>query len=92
MKEERDERDSVIDWLVLNLYSAVNQLKLHAEEMQMLKYREGLQTDKKLLEQHEQQNNRAIPPMKVIKIPKPEDLQNQFFLPTHHPKCLHCSS
>ena len=42
MKEESDERESVIDWLVLNLYSAVNQLKLHAEEMQMLKYRQGL--------------------------------------------------
>jgi len=92
MKEETDERRSVLDWLVLNLYNAVNQLKLHAEELEMLKYKEGLENDKKLQEEYEQQNNRPIPPMKVVKIPKPEDLQNQFFLPTHHPKCLHCSS
>ena len=85
MKEESDARESTINYIVLCLYDAVNQIKLINEEMEMLKYKEQLQSGEV------EPSTEPIPQMKVWNIKKPEEIQ-QFINAVPPPMCNSCTT
>ena len=59
------------DFITLQIYESVSQLKLINEEFEVLKYKDSLNNDPEVKNRHEEEMQKPVPKMKVLQIKKP---------------------
>ena len=87
IKEESDQRQSIKDFLILQIHESISQLRTIEEELQILKYKESIQKDPVAMEKHEEEWSKPIPKIKVWEVPAKETI-HQCMCPSEKRKDL----
>ena len=80
IKEESEKRQALKDYITLQIHEAITMLRAIEEEINILKYKDSIQKDDKVKEEHEKEMNKPIPKMQVWQIP-PQDEIKQLMCP-----------
>ena len=75
IKDEADRRQALKDFITIQIHQAITMLRAVEEEVVILRYKDSLQKDEKVKEQHEQELAKPVPKMKVWQIPPKDEIQ-----------------